>query len=123
MSGADGKIGEASHPRNESAPTRDVASVQRIVIPRPTTSLSHILASLPNKVEVVRAWSEFEVSMSGSVRVWAAWAGDSLAIPIGLPVLAPSVATQTILIRACRERVRGNLELAQSWLRAGPPEG
>ena len=39
-SGADGKIGEANHPRNESAPARDVASVQRIVIPRPTISLS-----------------------------------------------------------------------------------
>ena len=40
VSGADGKIGEANHPRNEPTPTRDVASVQRIVIPRPTTSLS-----------------------------------------------------------------------------------
>ena len=55
------------HPRNEPTPTRDVASVQRFVIRRPTISL-HILASLPNKVEVVRAWPEFGVSMSGAVR-------------------------------------------------------
>ena len=59
VSGADGKIGEASHPRNEPAPTRDVASVQRFVIPRPTTSLSHILASLANEVEFAQAWPEF----------------------------------------------------------------
>ena len=47
------------HPRNEPTPPRDVASVQRIVIPRPTTSLSHILASLPNEVEFAQAWPEF----------------------------------------------------------------
>ena len=50
----------AKPPSAERAdPTRDVASVQRIVIPRPTTSLSHILASLPNEVEFAQAWPEF----------------------------------------------------------------
>ena len=51
-----------------------------------------------NEVEVVRAWSEFGASMPGAVRVWAVWTGDSLAISSGLPVLAPSVASWTILI-------------------------
>ena len=49
----------ADHSRNEPTSTRDVASVQRIVIRRPTTSLSHILASLPNEVEFAQAWPEF----------------------------------------------------------------
>ena len=43
VSGVDGKIGEANHPRDEPTLTRDVASVQRIVIPRslPTVLTCH----------------------------------------------------------------------------------
>ena len=51
VSGADGKIGEANHPRNEPAPTRDVASVQRFVIQITGHSATQILANRPIEVE------------------------------------------------------------------------
>ena len=50
-SGVDGKIGEANHPRNEPAPPRDVASVQRFVIQTTGHSAPHTLAGRPSEVE------------------------------------------------------------------------
>ena len=50
----------ADHPRNEPAPTRDVASVQRIVIQITGQSATNILANRPIEVEhdvrMNRAW-------------------------------------------------------------------
>ena len=51
VSGVDGKMATADHPRNEPAPTRDVASVQRIVIQITGQSATNILANRPIEVE------------------------------------------------------------------------
>ena len=111
-SGADGKM--AKPPSAERAdPDAKCSFGSTHCYPSTRNFAPYILASLPNEVEVVRAWPEFGVSMSGAVRVWSPWAGESLAISNDLPMLAPLVASWTIRIRACRERVRGNLEHAR----------
>ena len=89
MSGADGKIGEANHPRNEPTPPRDVASVQRFVIQITGHAAPNILASRPVEVE-------HDVRMDRAPCVHGGFAERSArsAAPVNeclLPRLRPSV--------------------------------
>ena len=108
MSGVDGKIGEANHPRNEPTPTRDVASVQRFVIQITGHSVPHILANWPIEVEHI-------VSKNRAPRVHGGFAKRS-ADPVTEDLLPRSRDPD----RACPNIGRAAFEHEPSAFERGP---